>query len=356
MLPIKFTYVLHDQGSDSWLQWRSLGCGASEVVVLAEKCLFKTPHKLYLEKKGLIETEDLGRNPNIRRGNRCEPKVRDYLINHFGKRIEVLCGEDANHPHRKVSFDGVMMVDFKGESKVVPVEIKSPCASIFQDVVDNLEQSENYLHHIWQMQYQMAMLKAPYGHLAFYCEATGRLKLFTVQPDFEMQRKSVELIDNFYYNHIEKDIEPALDPDRDVFVLGDSLKHQWAGMANELKRIKEREAELKKELDSLKAESNLISKNLINFTKGFKKVRAGNIQVTRVKAKDSFDYKSFLESKNITISKSDLDKYSKPKALSFRVSLYKKQELQPQGSTGQNKVSGIKATLKDITNAVSLTL
>jgi len=356
MFNINFKHVEHDQGSNEWLVWRAEGEGASEVVVIAGKCEFKTPNKLYLEKKGLIETEDLSRNPNIIRGNRCEPIVRDHLINHFGTSIEVFCGEDANHPHRKVSFDGVMLEVFQGKTNLIPVEIKAPCEAVFKDVAENLEKSENYQHHLWQIQYQIAMLDAPYGYLAFFCESTNNIKLFKVYADIEMQKTAFDLIDNFHYNYIEKGVEPPLDPNRDTFVLGDDIKNRWDSMASDLYRIKTREAELKKELDELKSESNKISKNLVELTKGFKKVRAGNVTVTRVKAKNSFDYASFVNDKDIMITADDLEKYSKERALSFRVTLYDKKELKERERNSQLEYLAAPSTLEGITKAVRLVL
>lgn len=356
MFNIKFVSVMHTQGSQEWLNWRDQGTGASEVVVLVDQCPYKTKHQLYLEKKGLIEVEDLNRNPNVLRGKRCESKIRDYLINNFNTPIEVLCGEDENHPHRKVSYDGVLLANFNNVVRPVPVEIKAPCKSVYNDVVENLEKSEAFLHHVWQLQYQMALLDSPYGYLVFYCEFSNRIKIFTVYPDYDMQKKAIDLVDEFHYSYIEKNIEPPLDPDRDVFVLGDDIKYQWNGMASELLRIKTRESELKLEMEKLKKESDKLSERLIQFTHGFKKVRVGNLQVTRVKARESFDYKGFMKDKDISITDDDLEKYSKKSKLSYRVSIYDKEQLKEKTESDKNKGYVTLATLENITRAVSLTL
>ena len=64
------------QRSPEWLAWRSQGVTASEAAAIVGRSPYKTLWRLWAEKTGLCEPDDLSANPFVQRGLQCEDQVR----------------------------------------------------------------------------------------------------------------------------------------------------------------------------------------------------------------------------------------------------------------------------------------
>lgn len=324
---INLKEVALEQGSKEWLLWRESGIGASDVVTIMGESEYKTKYQLYLEKKGITPPLDLSSNPHVRRGHRCEPIVRDYLSQHFGVNISVFCAYDHNHPHRKVSFDGVGIFNHKDNDGrnlniSVPIEIKAPCVSIFEDILANGLNSKSATYHMWQMQYQIRMCNAPYGYLVFFCDRTQRLKIYKIDACSVTQEKIFNAVD-FFWDNLKKGIAPEMDKQRDVFKLSDSDKPRWEGTVNSLIKVNEREALIKGELEKLRAEKKALSKTLLSMAPGFKSINAGGVQITRYATSPRVEYKKLL--KNLNVSSSIIELFRAKKGESrYKITILRK--------------------------------
>ncbi|MBD0788044.1 YqaJ viral recombinase family protein [Vibrio sp. Y2-5] len=359
MFDISLRRVYHEQKTLSWLKWRMEGVGASDIAVIAGVCKEKTPYQLYQEKKGYVEPEDLSRNPHVRRGNRCEPIVREYMINELGVPIEVFCAEDSNHPHRKVSFDGVAVYLSKGEA--IPVEIKCPCPSRFNEVLEHYDpndqekvlSSELVQYHLWQMQYQIAMVGSRYGLLVFYCEHSNRIVVIKIQANLAIQQKAIELVDQFA-EALATDNPPDMDPDRDVFVLDESTKSDWEEAATQLWLLSDEESKLKAKLEELQRKKDTYCKVLYDISRGFRTVNAGGVQVTRFPRKGRLNYTALLNDHNIQLNDEMRAKYSGESTIGYRVSFKNKGLLTQQSN--QLVVKDYCSTWDEVNRAIALTL
>ncbi len=310
------------QGTSEWLDWRMQGIGASEVAVIMGLSPYKTRHQLWLEKKGLKAPDDLSRNPHVRRGNYYEPIVRRAFSAHMGFDLEVFCAESRLYPWRKVSFDGVRT------TSGIPVEIKCPCPSQYKELESSKRDSEAFKLYEPQLSYQIAMTGAEYGYLVFYEVNTKQMMYFKVEACQERREEIFQAVDEFFEKHIKGGIEPELDPERDVYIPTELETEEWKEYSVRLFDLQRQEKELKAELDKIKQEKEKISSSLFKKVQPFKSLKISQLLVTKVLRKGSFNYQAFLKDKGITISDSDLEKYSKEGSIHHRVTLPKEETVE----------------------------
>ena len=234
------------QGSQEWHDWRSGGIGSSDVSVLLGINPYKTIWDIWAERFGFI-SNNLDRNPLVRDGKKYEGVVRNQLSTHFKQKIDVFCAYAVNHIHRRASFDGVIDGN-------VPVEIKVVSNPVWKQVESHGKKSEAFELYYPQVCYQMGILGAQKGYLAFYNIEENRIKLFNIDRTDSVDMfidEIFELVDNFFTDNILKKIEPTKDNLRDDYIPDESEMHEYQACAVEF-------------YDSCKAR-NGCEKNLLRF-------------------------------------------------------------------------------------------
>ena len=80
------------QRTPQWHAWRNAGVTASEAPVLMGSP-YKTPWRLWAEKRGLVLQEDLSGNPHVQRGLREEPIARRRFEDRHGVMLLPICAQ-----------------------------------------------------------------------------------------------------------------------------------------------------------------------------------------------------------------------------------------------------------------------
>lgn len=301
------------QGSPEWLTWRKGGLTASDAAVLLGVSDKKTIWRLWMEKTGRVVEPDISRNPNIRRGKRMESVARDRLeaeLN-LGPLLPV-CVEWEKNPLFRASLDGV---DEGGR----PTELKSPSEKVWNDILENAENSVAYRRYVPQVQEQLLVIEAAEGILAFLSPDGTTCRHFVIVRDDEMIQKIIEAGERFWAEQFVPDKEPTPDPERDLFVPTGESAMQWRALAKEYLKRSERVSELKTNLDSLQVQQESIKKTLVEMMGEFLMADAEHLAVTRYARKGTVDYKRLLKENKIEV---DLDQYRKRSAEGVRITIH----------------------------------
>lgn len=271
------------QRTPEWFAWRKGGITASNAAVILGAG-DKTWWRLWAEKVGLAEPEDLSRNPHVQRGITLEPAARAALEDHIGDILLPVCVESDCGMFR-ASLDGIT-------AQGIPTELKCPSEGVFQDASDNGVGSEAVAMYIPQVQHQMLVAGAPSAWLAFFFE--GQLQTFEIARDQAMIDRLVENGRRFW-EHVENNKPPELDPARDVFVPSGDLTTEWLSAAAAWRAADAQQAALEAQLEGVKKKKELSQKILVNLMGDFLVGEGYGVRVARYLQKGALDYQAILK-------------------------------------------------------------
>ena len=277
-------FVELDQRTDAWFEWRKNGITASESPVIVGLSPYQTPWRLWAEKTGFMERPDLSKNPNVQRGVLLEDAVRERIAQDMCDIIEPACAEWDMDPIFRASFDGLT-------SSNLPVEIKCPSERVFMDVKVNREASETYKLYYVQVQHQILVADAPKGYLVFFCN--DELLKFEIARDEAMIQMILTKGREFFACCREKR-EPALDPERDVYIPRDEDAKKWAYAARDYRMLEERIQSLKDQIAVYEAQQSSIKDTLKEMCGQHVAVDFAGVAVRHSFVKGRVDYKKGL--------------------------------------------------------------
>ena len=284
-----FNVVDLQQGTQPWLDWRSQGITATDIPTILGLNPYKTAYSLWLEKTGRANPPDLRGNPNVERGNRLEPIARQVLEETHDEVLLPACVEYSAWPTLRASLDGLSTED-------IPYEIKAPTEKKFDELTNDGTDSPTYRLYDAQVVAQCVTVGAERGVLFFYLE-DGRSLTFEIQVDNEDIDTVLNAARSFW-ECIETDTPPELDPNRDLFIpeSGDE-EFRWRLHSKEWNqrtaRIKELEAELKLE-KSLRSESQ---EALTAMMGNYRTTDYAGIKVTQFTKQGSIDHAAYHAAK-----------------------------------------------------------
>jgi putative phage-type endonuclease len=148
------------QRTPTWQAWRAKGITASESAVILGRSPYKTNERLFAERTGQREPEDLSRKPCVQRGIAFEDKVRQGFEERHDTLLLPLCVESTEHPILRASLDGLSDA---GE----PVELKVPTEKTYRQLVEQGERATAYQLAWVQLQHQLFVTEAAQGWLVF---------------------------------------------------------------------------------------------------------------------------------------------------------------------------------------------
>jgi putative phage-type endonuclease len=143
-----------------WHAWRAKGITASESAVILGRSPYKTNERLFAERTGQREPEDLSRKSCVQRGIAFEDHVRKGFENRHNTILLPLCVESTEHAVLRASLDGL---SDDGE----PVELKVPTPKTYQLLTAEGEQATAYRLAWVQVQHQLYVTDASHGWLVF---------------------------------------------------------------------------------------------------------------------------------------------------------------------------------------------
>jgi putative phage-type endonuclease len=129
-----------EQGSQSWLDWRREGVGASDQAALNHCSKYATIPSLLLDKMGLGPVKD---NAGMMWGRRREPEIRANVLKKYPKDAQPLCVVHPELTFMRASYD-LISSDFTWAC-----EIKTVNAKIYKALLDGTLPQDHWfqLHH-----------------------------------------------------------------------------------------------------------------------------------------------------------------------------------------------------------------
>ena len=282
------TMILVDinQRCEQWLDWRSQGVTASDMPVILGLSPYKTVWQLWAEKTGLINAEDLSKNPNVQRGVDLEDDVRLLAEERFGEILLPVCGECVDYPVMRASFDGVDL-----EHEVY--EFKCPSDVIFDDLKEQGKLSETYQLYEAQVHAQSVVSGNPLGRLIFY-KVGEELLVFDVCLT-DIKRKAILKAAKVFWQQVQTNKPPATDPERDWFIPDEGNEHfMWLSTAEHWRFKNEKIKTLKEELKLLEDEKKETQMKLVSLMGEYLHADHSGVKISRFTKQGSIDYQSFL--------------------------------------------------------------
>ncbi|QCG99204.1 endonuclease (plasmid) [Azospirillum sp. TSA2s] len=311
------------QGSAEWLAWRDQGVSASDIAVVLGISPYKTPWRLWAEKAGKVPPEDLSDNMFVAHGKRCEPAVRAWFEAKHDTMLFPACAE-ADHPIIRASFDGLT-------DDGIPVELKAPSDSVFDEVVALREDATAFRLYSCQVQAQIFVSGTDHGYLVFgrVIEKEDGSLVVDEAVEFRVDRDEAFIADMLqraeaFMGAVNAGKEPKKDPSRDTYSpASDEEKQEWEVAAMEYRDAAAKIDALKAEIATLTLKQDNAKERLIKQMGQFAQAEASGILITRYISKGRVDYTALLEHHKVAVSDADLDKFRSASSESVKVSVKK---------------------------------
>ena len=305
------------QGTDEWLEWRKEGITASDVPVILGISPYKTPWRLWAEKVGRINPEDLSRNPNVQRGHKLEDKARQLAEERYNDYLFPVCGEYYEWPTFKASFDGLCVEN-------IPYEFKAPSEKVWDDLSVNGTSSPTYSLYESQVHAQCIVSGSTEGRLIFYKEdENGQSDDIDFPVTLTPERKEEILVAvKAFYECVKTNTPPPINPEKDCYIpdTGND-RFTWESHADQWRQTQDRMAVLEDELKALKKEKTTLQGKLTSQMGDFLNSEFGGVKVTKFSRQGAIDYKKFLKDKFRDEDLTDvLEPYRKASSDQVRVS------------------------------------
>ena len=301
------------QRSPEWHQWRKGGLSASVAAVILGISPYKTLWRLWAEKTGRAVEEDLSKNPNVMRGFQLEDRARQCCEKVLGEEFLLpVCAESDKNPLILASFDGLTEAN-------IPTELKCPCQKNYQSVVAEGENSDSYKLYYPQVQQQIYVADAPYGWLMFYSPANnGDHRIFKVPRDDILIAHLVSGIEEFW-EKVQKDQPPALDPERDLYIPSDMEADDWIYHATDYRFLDQQIRGMEEKIKELKGKRNIAQKAMQDMLGDFYKAEFAGVSITRFEKQGAIDYERFLCENHPDVDNRSLETYRKDGTTQYRV-------------------------------------
>lgn len=304
------------QGSDEWLEWRTKGISATDIPIILGLSPYKTAYRLWLEKTGRANADDLSGNPNVQRGNRLESIARSFFEDRDDEILLPICAELNGSPLR-ASLDG-----FSNDG--IPYELKSPHESTFDDIEEKGTESEAYKLYELQVKAQCTVVDSNVGKLLFYMEDKRHLDFTITTTDEDME--TIRATAQEFWDLIQSDTPPPLDPERDLYIPSSGQdEFKWQSYAEIYIDNQVQLKALEDLMKPLKEAQKELQSAMVEMMGDFCTTDYAGVKVTRFTKKGLIDYKKLLAEHNI--SPEEQEKFRKQGAWQSRVTLSEKDKV-----------------------------
>jgi putative phage-type endonuclease len=268
------------QGSKEWLEWRKKGIGSSDISSVIGVSPYKTAYKLWLEKTGQVEPEDLSLNFNVQRGQTLEPLARELFNNNFNKKTEPVVFCDENYTFLRYSSDGF------SEGEII--EIKCLGDSGHEKALSG-EIPDYYLA---QVQFGLMVSRAKHCYYISYNPGHEKeLSINKIEPDLKYQENLLQKAIEFW-DCVTSLTPPDLTAKDKVKITDD----YFVFLANQI-------AENRSKIKELEADNDLKEKEIIEMLEKNKFLCAeiGLCTIQKVARKGNVDYAKIPELKGLNL-------------------------------------------------------
>lgn len=204
---------------EEWLEERKKGIGGSDAAVILGLNPYKNNIRLWEEKTGKVQAEDISDKPYVKYGTQAEDLLRELFKLDFPK-YEVSHDENTIIKHPKYPFlfaslDGQLVDKETGELGILEIKTTNILQSMQKEKWKE-KIPDNYfcqvLHYLNVTGYSFAILKAQLKY-----DFDGDIKLETRhykinRNDFEEDIKELEKAEiEFWTKYVEKNVQPPLE-------------------------------------------------------------------------------------------------------------------------------------------------
>lgn len=287
------------QSTPEWLAWRKEGITASDVSTLFKANPYKTEWKLWAEKTGRQPEDDIEGNPYVRRGRTFEHLLREHVVAHRNIGLFPACVQHDTNPDLRASLDGI-------DSQRRPWEFKVPSPGNFEEVRKHGLSSEPAKRYFYQVQFQILVTGAAEGYLIFGSVDDAKKDpsvteyiLLVVPADKDIHEQIIEKSAAFMKS-VRDDIEPAKDPDRDLFAPQTAEDAEsWQSSSGILLPLLKLKEQLKAEIERVEKEIHEATKPVVEILGENKAGEFAGLRVVRVDRKGTVDWKALLKDRSI---------------------------------------------------------
>jgi len=311
------------QRTPEWRRWRNRGVTASDAAVVLGKSPYKTIWRLWAEKRGLVKEPDLDDNPHVQRGITFEDAARRQFEERHETLLLPVCGESEEYPVIRASFDGLT-------DEGCPVELKCPAEKNFSEIAQKGTEADAFRLYLPQLQHQIYVAEADKGWLAFY--SNGRLKEFEVGRDQVLIDQIVEASLRFW-EMVEKDKEPEMDPERDLFIPQGKLAGEWTWRAAQYRDLAETIETYRQRLKELEIIAGGLEQWFIDQLGDYAQGEYAGVKVRKWLQRGSIDYRRALKELLPDIQDEDLERFRRKASERSKVQVVegtKKEEVVPE--------------------------
>jgi len=287
--------VNFEQTSDEWLDWRRGKMTASRIACAMNRSPFGTAYSLWCEiVLGKVKPMYM---PAVDRGRALEEPARYCAEQMLGMTFTPLCVESDENPSWAASLDG-----YNPENDVV-IEIKAPGKEVLAKAEKGIIPDEYFL----QIQWQLLVTGAKKACYFCYSGLSGMAIWVEPCPDtFEkMKRTAIE-----FQGYVDRLEEPDL-TDQDVI---DDNSVEWLEFA----RLKIQTAEA---LRQAQFDDDTVKAKLEQIAGTRARIRGGGVLYTQTKRPGNINYKSVVES--LDISDEELEKFRGSPVTTTRITITK---------------------------------
>lgn len=303
------------QKTVEWYLWRKTGVGASDALTLLGLNPDKGVWTLWAEKTLRGITENLDRNPLVRKGNYLEPRARKCAEIALQEPMLIpVCAKSSVNEFAIASLDGLT----RGLN---PVELKVPAESTYQDVCSNGVNSKAYVRYTPQVQHQLLVTGAEYGWLFFYNpDDSGDYRAFKIFRNIEIISALSKNITEFM-SAVLTGTPPEKDPNKDIFFpTTEEDIRKWKFHAAGYAMIDKLIAQKTKEIEMLKSSAQVHQNVFTQIMGDYVWADYAGVNVTKVIRKGNINYKNVLADNSISLTDKQLDSYRSEPSSYFKFS------------------------------------
>lgn len=300
--------VKEAEDREKWLAVRNQGIGGSDASVIMGLNPYKSAYRLWLEKRGVAESEDLTGNQHIYWGKKNEANIADWFQEETGKKIRRLGTlQNRENPFLIANVDRMVTGEDAG------LEIKTAGASQYKKWKDDEIPDSYYC----QCLHYMATTGADYWYIAVLLDGNDA-KWKRIERN-EDDIKALIAEEKKFWELVKTNTPPPVDGSMSC---GNALKWKYKGdpgsetmlpvEAEDLINELDKDAEVEKALkESIQLKKNKLMEMLGDFEVGrigdrkvTWKVTKGreSISLSRIKKEDKGSYEALKAAGLITVS------------------------------------------------------
>lgn len=300
--------VKEAEDHEKWLAVRNQGIGGSDASVIMGLNPYKSAYRLWLEKRGVAESEDLTGNQHIYWGKKNEANIADWFQEETGKKIRRLGTlQNRENPFLIANVDRMVTGEDAG------LEIKTAGASQYKKWKDDEIPDSYYC----QCLHYMATTGADYWYIAVLLDGNDA-KWKRIERN-EDDIKALIAEEKKFWEMVKTNTPPPVDGSMSC---GNALKWKYKGDPGSETMLPKEAADIINELDidaevekALKKSIQLKKNKLMEMMGDFEVGRIGDRKVTwkvtkgresislsRIKKEDKGSYEALKAAGLITMS------------------------------------------------------